>query len=96
MIENTVQSMAQITEDNKAIVSAIDQQSAATSEISKNVQIASQGTADVNVEIDRVKASTEETEKASNTVYKVVVALNERSSKLQESITSFIHKVERA
>lgn len=88
------ESITELTHSMTAIAAAMEEQTAATLEISRNVQEASQGTNTVVKSIDNVTASTMQTQETSMTVSDIAKELKERSAVLTQSINSFITNIQ--
>ncbi|MBX9990068.1 methyl-accepting chemotaxis protein [Phreatobacter oligotrophus] len=79
-----------------AIAAAVEQQGAATQEISRNVQEAAQGTAEVASNIASVNAGAAETGSASSQVLSAARSLSRDSEVLQREVARFIETVKAA
>lgn len=87
--------IARISEIASTIASAIEQQGAATQEISRNVQQASQGTSRVSVNIGHVKAGANDTGAAASRVLTAAKSLSGESERLKSELGRFLQTVRR-
>ena len=78
------------------IASAVEEQGAATGEISRNVQEAASGTQNVAKSIVAVKAGAEETGGAASEVVTASKALSERFQGLRKEVSTFISDINAA
>ncbi|CCD90502.1 putative methyl-accepting chemotaxis protein (fragment) [Bradyrhizobium sp. ORS 375] len=78
------------------IAAAIEQQGAATQEISRNVQHTAQGTQRVSDNIVEVQQGTAETGSASAQVLSAAQSLSEESSRLKLEVGHFLETVRAA
>ncbi len=91
--------LAQINEIDgtaTAVASAVEEQSAATSEISRNAQEASTGTSEVSRNISGVQSAANETGEASANLKKAADELAQQSSFLKSEVESFLSEVRAA
>ena len=79
-----------------SIAAAMEEQTQATQEISRNVAEASNGTNVVVKNIDDVSAATMQTQKSSEGVSQVADDLAVRSKALKDSISVFINDIQKA
>ncbi len=92
-IGSTIDTLAGIA---AAIAAAVEEQGAATQEISRNVQEAAQGTAEVAGNIASVNSGAAETGSASAQVLSSAQALSQESDLLQREVAKFIETVKAA
>jgi len=88
-----------IREVNEAaivIASAVEEQAATTSEITRNVQQAAAGTSDVSQTIEGVSQSSRNTGTAATEVHSAARDLNENGEKLKEQLDNFLREVRSA
>jgi len=85
-----------LAEGITAIAAAMEEQTSATQEISRNVSEASNGTDTVVTSINSVSEATRRTEETSNAVNEMAEDLSKRSQVLKESITEFIGNIREA
>jgi len=85
-----------IDEISTVIASAVEEQGAATSEISRNVERASQGTFDVSNNIAGVTQAASQAGDAANQVLLASRDLNEQVNKLKNEVTNFIEKIRKS
>jgi len=89
-ITGTIQ---QINEISGSIAEAVGQQSAATAEIARSVQLASDGTSAVSGHAEGVLAGARETDTASKSVARAAAALAGQAHKLREDVHTFLASV---
>jgi methyl-accepting chemotaxis protein len=89
----TPQRMSEIA---SAIASAIEEQGAATREISRNVQQAANGTQQVSANITDVQRGASETGSASAQVLSAAKSLSSGSSRLKREVGQFLSAVRTA
>jgi len=92
-IGNTIGKMSEIA---SAIASAVVEQGVATREISRNVQLAAQGTQQVSASISDVQRGASETGSASDQVLLAAKALSSESSRLKREVGQFLSAVRAA
>ena len=95
-IRNVVDVITEIDQIGTAIASAIEQQGAATKEISRNVQDAARGTQEVNSNISGVQRAADDTGAAANQVLGAAEQLSAQSRDLAGQVTSFLAEVRAA
>jgi methyl-accepting chemotaxis protein len=88
--------IGRISEISSTIASAVEQQGAATQEISRNVQRASAGTAEVASNITDVQRGATETGSASSQVFSAAQSLSHESNRLKLEVSKFIGTVRAA
>jgi methyl-accepting chemotaxis protein len=79
-----------------AIATTVEEQGAATQEISRNVQQAAQGTAEVATNITSVNRGASETGSASSQVLSSAQSLSSESNRLKLEVDKFLHTVRAA
>ncbi|WP_167730185.1 cache domain-containing protein [Terasakiella sp. SH-1] len=79
-----------------AVAAAVEEQSAATSEISRNIEQAAQGTSEVNQNIIEVNQAANNTGQASKEVLNASSMLNDQSVSLRKIVESFLSDVKSA
>jgi methyl-accepting chemotaxis protein len=92
-ISGTIGRMSEIS---STIASAVEEQGAATQEISRNVQQAAQGTMQVSGNISDVQRGTIETRSASAHVLSAAQSLSAESSRLKLEVSKFLSSVRAA
>jgi methyl-accepting chemotaxis protein len=92
-IGNTIGRMSEIA---STIASAVEEQGAATQEISRNVQQAAQGTMEVSANITDVQRGATETGSASTQVFSAARSLSRDSDKLKVQVDLFLSNVRAA
>ncbi len=95
-INRITESVTSLTENMSTIAAAMEEQSSATQEISRNVQDASDGTNHVVQNISEVSRATRQTEASSASVSELAGELSDRSDQLKRSIHDFIGKIQAA
>jgi methyl-accepting chemotaxis protein len=88
--------IARISEISSVIAAAVEEQGAATQEISRNIQQAAQGTHDVASNITDVKLGATETGSASSQVLASAKTLSDDSARLQTEVEKFLVTVRAA
>jgi methyl-accepting chemotaxis protein len=88
--------IGQLSEISATIASAVEQQGAATQEISRNVQQAAHGTREVSAHISDVQRGTSETGSASSQVFSSAQALSRDSDRLKLEVGKFLKTVRAA
>jgi methyl-accepting chemotaxis protein len=88
--------IAQMSEIASTIASAVEEQGAATQEISRNVQQAAQGTQQVSTNITDVQRGASETGSASSQVLSAARSLSQDSSRLKQEVGNFLRTVRAA
>jgi methyl-accepting chemotaxis protein len=86
----------QISEISSTIASAVEEQGAATQEISRNIQRAAQGTQRVSSNIADVQRGALETQSASSQVLSSAQSLSKESSRLKLEVGKFLDMVRAA
>lgn len=89
-IEGITTTIRRISEISSAIASAVEEQGAATGEISRNVQQAAAGTSEVSQNIEGVTQASTETGHAASQVLDAASGLSEQSEHLKEDVGRFI------
>jgi methyl-accepting chemotaxis protein len=92
-INGTIDRMSEIA---TAIASAIEEQGAATQEISRNVQRAAKGTQDVTTNIVGINSAVAETSAGSGHLLTAAGTLGEHTAKLRNEVASFQEKIRAA
>jgi methyl-accepting chemotaxis protein len=92
-IGDTIGRMSEIA---STIASAVEEQGAATQEISRNVQQAAQGTEQVSANITDVKRGASETGSASSQVLTAAKSLSGESARLRREVSKFLSSVRAA
>lgn len=95
-IEEISGTIGRISEISSAIASAVEEQGAATQEISRNVQQAAQGTNQVASNITEVKHGATETGSASSQVLASAQMLSNDSARLKTELAKFLISVRAA
>jgi methyl-accepting chemotaxis protein len=92
-IGHTIGKMSEIA---STIASAVEEQGAATQEISRNVQQAAQGTQQVSANINDVQRGASETGSASSQVFSAAQSLSGESNRLRLEVGRFLDSVRAA
>jgi methyl-accepting chemotaxis protein len=85
-----------MSEIASTIASAVEEQGAATQEISRNVQQAAQGTMQVSTNITDVQRGASETGSASSQVLVAAQSLSTDSTRLKDEVSKFLSAVRAA
>ncbi|MBV9564357.1 MAG: methyl-accepting chemotaxis protein, partial [Bradyrhizobium sp.] len=88
--------IAKLSEISSTIAAAVEQQGAATQEISSNVQQAAQGTAQVSSNIDDVRSGAGKTGAASQELLAAAQTLSSDSNRLKAEVGRFLASVRAA
>jgi methyl-accepting chemotaxis protein len=88
--------MTEVANYASAVAAAIEQQRAATGEISQNVQAAATGTAHVVDNITSVTAASGETTASASEVLAAARSLSEQATTLGRSVETFLAEVRAA
>jgi methyl-accepting chemotaxis protein len=92
-IDKIVGTVAQIQQISTIIATAIEEQGAATGEISSNTQLAARGTEDVTNNINGVGRAAELTGSASTQLMGLAGGLNTQAADLQKEVTEFVKQL---
>jgi aerotaxis receptor len=92
-IGTTIERLAEIS---STIAAAVEEQGAATQEISRNIQQASQGTSEVSSNIVEVQRGATETGEASTSVLSAAQSLSHESTRLKQEVGKFLGTVRAA
>ncbi|PZA11517.1 chemotaxis protein [Rhodopseudomonas palustris] len=95
-IKEIGQTIAQMSEISSTIAAAVEEQGAATQEISRNVQQASLGTQQVSANITDVQRGATETGAASAQVLAAAKSLSGDSTRLKVEVSNFLESVRAA
>ncbi|UZE48196.1 methyl-accepting chemotaxis protein [Rhodopseudomonas sp. P2A-2r] len=90
------ETIARMSEIASTIASAVEEQGAATQEISRNVQQAAQGTQQVSANITEVQRGASETGSASSQVLTAATSLSSESARLKLEVSKFLDSVRAA
>ncbi|PSO16291.1 methyl-accepting chemotaxis protein [Bradyrhizobium sp. MOS003] len=90
------ETIARMSEISSTIAAAVEEQGAATQEISRNIQHAAQGTSDVSANIGDVQRGAGETGAASAQVHSAAQSLSQESNRLKSEVTRFLETVRAA
>jgi methyl-accepting chemotaxis protein len=88
--------IAKLSEISSTIAAAVEEQGAATQEISRNVQQAAEGTRQVSSNITDVQHGASETGSASSQVLSAAQSLSEESNRLKVEVSRFLNSVRSA
>ncbi|HNB27610.1 MAG TPA: cache domain-containing protein [Alphaproteobacteria bacterium] len=95
-IDGITQTIGRVNEISTAIASAVEEQGAATQEISRNVQEASAGSAEVSTNIVGVTQASQQTSAGSTEVLSAASELARNGEKLRQEVEAFLHTVRAA
>ncbi|MAI89332.1 methyl-accepting chemotaxis protein [Ponticaulis sp.] len=95
-IVNIINVINEVDEYTTAIAAAIEEQGAATDEISQNVQRAASGTSQVSTTMTNLFSGVEQTTGSAETVLKSANALMEKTDRLTQEVDRFIRDVSAA
>ncbi|WP_451985967.1 methyl-accepting chemotaxis protein [Azospirillum endophyticum] len=90
------QIITRVNEISNTIVSAVEEQSAATTEIGRNVQQAALGTQKVSTNITNVSSAAEEARTASSQVFSAASQLFREADHLRSEVGNFIQRIRAA
>jgi methyl-accepting chemotaxis protein len=88
--------IGRISEISSTIAAAVEEQGAATQEISRNVQQAAQGTLQVSTNISDVQRGASETGSASSQVLSAAQSMSRDSNRLKLEVSKFLNSVRAA
>jgi len=88
--------VGKMSEIVSTVASAVEEQGAATQEISRNVQQAAQGTQQVSSNIADLQRGATETGSASTQVLAAVQSLSRDSNRLKDQVSEFLESVRAA
>ncbi|MBR0749297.1 HAMP domain-containing protein [Bradyrhizobium japonicum] len=88
--------IARMSEISSAIAAAVEEQGAATQEISRNIQHAAHGTSEVSANIGNVQRGAGETGAASAQVHAAAQSLSQESNRLKNEVARFLESVRAA
>ncbi len=92
-IREIFETISEVNEIGTAIASAVEEQGAATSEISRNAQEASRSSEEVSHNIDSVKQSAGDTGSAAQNVLNAAQILSHQSDDLRAQVSEFLASV---
>ena len=95
-IKEIGETIARMSEIASAIASAVEEQSSATREISRNVQQAAHGTQEVSANVANVRHGANETGSASTDVLTAAKSLAGQSGRLKQEVATFLDSVRAA
>lgn len=95
-IQDISVTIGEINEIGAAIASAVEEQGAATAEISRNAQTAAESSNEVSQNINVVKTSSSETGVGAQEVLTVAEQLSAQSNQLRQQVESFLNTVKSA
>ncbi len=95
-IKEIGETIARMSEIAAAIASAVEEQSSATREISRNVPQAAHGTQQVSATVSSVRQGANETGSASSNVLAAAKSLGSQSSRLKQEVSRFLNSVRAA
>ncbi len=92
-IQNISNVIGQISESSSSIAVAMEEQQAATAEITRSVQIASDGTCEVSNNVSHVNEGATETERASQEVSQAADEVSQKTEELREKVHTFLDNI---
>ncbi len=95
-IDGITQTINRVSEISTAIASAVEEQGAATQEISRNVQEASAGSAEVSTNITGVTQASQQTSAGSGEVLSAAAELARNGERLRHEVDAFLQMVRAA
>ena len=95
-IQGIGHTIARIDELSSAIASAVEEQGAATAEIARNIDLASQGTNQVSANIAEVAAAAADTGRLAQDVFGAADHMRQLSAVLEEAVEAFLGDVREA
>ncbi|MBR9971416.1 methyl-accepting chemotaxis protein [Magnetospirillum sulfuroxidans] len=95
-IEGMGGTITNINQIASAIAAAVEEQNAATQEISRNVQLAAEGTNSVSRNISTVREAAGETAQAAEGLLSAAELLGSQSERLRAEVQNFLHSVRAA
>ncbi len=95
-IDGITQTIGRVSEISTAIASAVEEQGAATQEISRNVQEASSGSAEVSSNITGVTQASQQTSAGSTEVLSAASELARNGERLRQEVDAFLQTVRAA
>jgi methyl-accepting chemotaxis protein len=95
-IKKIGETIAEVSEVATAIAGAVEEQGAATAEITRNTQMAAGGTKAVADNIVGVRAGAEATGSAAQNVHAAVDTLDRRTRQLRSEVTEFLDAIRAA
>ena len=96
MIEGIVSTIGLVNSTAASIAAAVEQQGAATQELSRNIIQASQGTQEVTANMTGVSDASQQTGAAASQVLSSAVELSRNSEALQVQVEYFLQEVRAA
>ncbi|MDD7910044.1 methyl-accepting chemotaxis protein [Pseudovibrio exalbescens] len=94
-IQEITRTMEEVTSYATAISAAVQEQGAATTQISRNVHLAAEGSASANQNMAQVSKSAQNTTVVSNSVLTSASAVTEKSDALRREVDGFLQSVSR-
>ncbi len=95
-IKDIGDTIARMSEISSTIAAAVEEQGAATQEISRNIQHAAHGTSEVSANIGHVQRGAGETGAASAQVHSAAQSLSQESNRLKSEVARFLGAVRAA
>jgi methyl-accepting chemotaxis protein len=95
-IESIFETIGQINQISSTIASAVEEQGAATAEISRNVEQAAVGTQEVSSNIGGVTEAAKDTGQVSTQVLEAAKSLNEQADALRTEVDGFLRDISEA
>ena len=92
-IQRIGKTISRFDEISTAIASAVEEQTAATHEIARNIELASQGTDDVSINISGVSKSVENVKSESDNMHDSASQLSHQSETLKSEVEKFLTSI---
>ena len=92
-IQSITEVISTISDSSSSIAAAMEQQQAATSEITRSVQIASDGTKEVSSNVSHVNDGAAQTEQSSEEVNQAALEVNRQTEELKEKVHTFLANI---
>jgi methyl-accepting chemotaxis protein len=93
VIENIGETIGKISDISAAIAAAVEEQGAATQEISRTVQRSSEGTQEIRRHLTDVAQAAQDAARAAEDVLKTSGSLGERSTQLRSGVDGFVNRI---
>ncbi|NVK18052.1 MAG: HAMP domain-containing protein [Methylocystaceae bacterium] len=92
-IQNITNVISQISEASSSIATAMEEQQAATAEITRSVEIAAAGTQDVASNVSHVNNGASLTEETSKQVSQAAIEVSQQTEELKERVHTFLENI---
>lgn len=88
-----ISTISEVSQNIQAVAAAVEEQSAVTNEIAKNISLAANGAQDISQNIVAVQKGAEQTGKTASEVLQSAKDLNAQSTILKQKVEEFLEKV---